>query len=262
MTTIRIAGIQLNTNITKLDTRTALTVPAPNLGISRTLTTSTVAPKNPPIHCHHGPSWNAVLIFIPLNPWDQMMVRIKQQKVPTRKDWSEEKAGLLPGVRANRALTPPWVANASPPIITKMPPVHISYNSILRIIPTYHCDRTSSECIVGPRIYFLGLSAWSHCFRSKNKKGNICLDVRHRQIRRRSNLNLAVGRTRSSWTWSWDPGWFSQSSTPSLTWWDLNDTPSSNWRDKKWWCPANPLFNRQPEPMKSWRSISAQLIEL
>jgi hypothetical protein len=86
MTPIRYARLKEYTNITKLDTRTALTVPAPNLGTSRTFTTNTVAPRNPPIHCHHGPSWNAVLIFIPLNPWDQIMVSIKQQNVPTKKD--------------------------------------------------------------------------------------------------------------------------------------------------------------------------------
>ena len=110
--------------ITRLETRTALTVPAPSLGISRIFTTSTVKPKKPPIHCHQGPSRNANLILIPLNPRDHISVNTKQHRVPTKKDCNEEKPGLLPGLRALRALTPPCVAKAMPPIITSMPPTH------------------------------------------------------------------------------------------------------------------------------------------
>jgi len=55
-----IEGSRGDTKITKLLTKTALTVPAPNLGTSKILMINTVAPKNPPIHCHQGPCWNAI----------------------------------------------------------------------------------------------------------------------------------------------------------------------------------------------------------
>jgi hypothetical protein len=48
---------------------------------------------------------------------------MKQQSVPTKKDWRDAKEGFDPGVLALRAFTPPWVAKAMPAIITRIPPV-------------------------------------------------------------------------------------------------------------------------------------------
>jgi hypothetical protein len=96
-----------HTKITKLLTKTALTVPAPNRGISKTLTTKTSAPRNPPIHCHHGPERNTKGIFIPWNPREYINRNMKQHRVPTKKDWRDAKEGFEPGVRALRAFTPP-----------------------------------------------------------------------------------------------------------------------------------------------------------